>query len=390
LSCTKVYGKVTLGTGVYTAFLPTSLARVRGDLIAPGTPGFVTGVTTIGGSSTQNGFTVVSSLALRELMSVGDLNWITVPVVRLSSCTKVDGKVTPGTGVYTAFLPTSLAKMRGDIIAPGPPGLVTGFTTIGGFLTRKLFSKLVTKAENVLITDNLLRSLNGINLGTAARFNINNNRYLKTVDVPLSTVSNMLVPETKGKGLNGSFPQLQWSNNITIRHALTMYFPVLEKMNRSEAFVNNTFTSVESFAITSSSKLNNNLANSLESVGGTFQLENNTKHAIVDGFENPAVVGGALNLSGVFTEVKLRALEAVCGGVSLQFTETISCDLCDSRTLPGGIKGDGYMCEGNKDTAESKTSGPGTNGNNTGNAAATFGVNMGLVGMAGAVVLLVL
>jgi hypothetical protein len=348
-SCTKIDGKITLGTGVNTVSLPTSLAEITGDLIASGATGLVsfeaTGLTTIGGSFTLNGLTVLSTLSFPELQSVGDINWTTLPALQ----------------------------------------------DLG-------FAKL-SQAENVLITDTLLRSLNGINLVTAARFNINNNRYLKTVDVALSSVSDMLVLDANGKGVNASFPNLQWANNITVRDAGNMYFPVLEKINSSAAFVNNTFTSVdfpvltevgESFAIISSSKLTNILANSLESVGGTFQLANNTKLAIVDGFENLAVVGGAVDLSGVFTEVKLPALEDVRGGFNLQSTQTISCDLFDALKGAGVIKGDGYTCEGNKDTAESKTSGLGTNGNNTGNGAATFEVNLGLVGMAGAVVLLAL
>jgi hypothetical protein len=257
-------------------------------------------------------------------------------------------------------------------------------TTIGRDLE---FTKQVTKVDNVLIMDTILRSLNGVNLVTDARFNSNNNRYLKTVDVALSTVSDKLVLESNGKGLNASFPNLKWSNNLTIHHAHIMYLPVFEKMNSSAAVVN-TFTSVESFAIISSSKLTNILANSLESVGGTFQLANNTKLAIIDRFENLAVVGGAVDLSGVFTEVKLPALEDVRGGFNLQSTQTISCDLFDALKGGGVITGDGYTCEGNKDSAESQTSGVGTNSNNTGNGAATLGVKMGRMGMVGAVVLL--
>jgi hypothetical protein len=85
--------------------------------------------------------------------------------IQLSSWTKVDGKVTLGTGVYTAFLPTSLAKVRGDPIAPGPPMSVRNIncTTIPAVQDLE-FTKQVTKADNVLIMDTILRSLNGVNL----------------------------------------------------------------------------------------------------------------------------------------------------------------------------------------------------------------------------------
>jgi hypothetical protein len=261
-SCSKLDGTLTLGTGVTNVAIPSTLTEITGDFKVSGASNLVAltaeGLKTIGGSFTLNGLTILSTLSFPELVSVGDIAWSTLPALQ-------------------------------------------GLT----------FTKGVTKADTVLITDTLLSSLSGINLVTATTFNINNNRYLKTIDVALANVSNLLTIEANGKGVNASFPQLKWANNITLRDAGDMYFPVLEKINSSAAFVNNTFTSAdfpeltevgESFAIISCAKLTNVTANSLESVGGTFQLANNTKLAIVDGFEKLSVVGGAVDLSGVFTE----------------------------------------------------------------------------------------
>lgn len=182
-----------------------------------------------------------------------------------------------------------------------------------------------------------------------------------------------------------------------------MYFPVLEEVKSSAAFVNNTFITVEfpeltdvgeSLAFVSCSRLTTIKANSLEEVGGTFQLANNTKLAVIDGFQKLAVVGGAVDLSGVFTNVTMDSLDDVRGGFNLQSTEDVSCSEFTDLKSSGVIKGDDFTCAGKKETAESKTSGLGTAGNGGGDdkksSAATFGVSVfvaTLVGVAAMVAL---
>ena len=260
-SCSKLDGKLTVGTAVTSVELPSTLNSITGDLEIIGatqlTSFDASGLKTIGGSFNLQGLTVLSTLSCPELVSVGDISWATLPALQSLS-----------------------------------------------------FTKEVSKARNVEITDTLLSSLNGINLRTCQRFNINNNRYLKLVTVQLEDVSEILVVDANGKDLNASFPNLVWANNITIRHAGDISFPVLEAVNNSAAFVNNTFASAdfpelskvgESLAFVSCSRLTKISADALEEIGGTFQLANNTRLAKVDGFGALKVVGGAVDLSGVFT-----------------------------------------------------------------------------------------
>jgi hypothetical protein len=88
--------------------------------------------------------------------------------------------------------------------------------------------------------------------------------------------------------------------------------------------------------------------------------------------------------------VELPSLEDVRGGFNLQSTEEISCTKFDSLKSSGGIKGDDYTCEGNRDTAESKTDGLGTKGNGTGSdsGSPSLGAQMGLVGLAAGLALI--
>ncbi|KAF8545123.1 hypothetical protein BDD12DRAFT_872047 [Trichophaea hybrida] len=352
-SCSKLDGKITIGTKVTTISLPSTLTSITGDLVINGATGLTsfeaTGLKSIGGSFTLTGLTVLSTLSCPELVSVGDIKWTTLPALQQLS-----------------------------------------------------FTKQVSKANTVLITDTLLSSLTGINLKTAEQFNINNNRYLKEVNVALTQVSDIIIIEANGKGVNASFPNLIWANNITVRDAGNVYFPKLEAVNSSAAFINDTFQSAsfpdlttvgESFAFVSCSQLTNITANSLTHVGGTFQLANNTKFAKVDGFNSLATVGGAIDFSGVFTDVELPKLDDVRGGFNLQSTQDINCDTFNS--LKGSvIKGNDFTCAGKKDTAQSKTGGLGTTGSgsssNNKSSAGRVGVGMGAAALAGAVALLAL
>lgn len=353
-SCSKLDGTINIKKGVSQILFPTGLSSITGDLVIDGATGLTSftapGLKTISGSFKLNGLTVLSTLACPELVSVGDISWSTLPALQTLT-----------------------------------------------------FTKKVSKANTVLITDTLLTSLEGINLVTAERFNINNNRYLRSVDVAIGNVTDVLIIEANGKGVNASFPSLKWANNITIRDAGDVYFPVLEEVKSSAAFVNNTFTTVEfpeltevgeSLAFVSCSRLTTIKANSLEEVGGTFQLANNTKLAVIDGFEKLAVVGGAVDLSGVFTNVTLDSLDDVRGGFNLQSTEDISCSEFTDLKSSGVIKGDDFTCAGKKETAESKTSGLGTAGNGGGDddksSATTFGVSVFVATFAGVAAMIAL
>lgn len=325
-NCAKLDGKVTFGTKVTSVAFPSTLTSITGDLVVSGARQLVSleapGLRTIGGSFTLKELTILSTLSFPELVSVSDINWVTLPA--LQSLT---------------------------------------------------FTKQITSANTVLITDTLLTSLNGISLSKARRFNINNNRYLRNIDLPLGNVSDILIIDANGRGLNASFPELTWANNITIRDASDIYFPVLKAVNSSLLLINDTFASAtfpelvsvgESLAFVSCSKLTKIDANQLETIGGTFQIANNTKLAKVDGFKSLTQVGGAVDLSGVFTKVELPSLDDVRGGFNLQSTQDIDCEPFKTLKANDAIKGDGFVCAGKKETAESKTGGLGTTGSGSG------------------------
>jgi hypothetical protein len=356
-SCTKLDGTITIGTKATSITLPTSLTSITGDLVANGAANLRTleapGLRSIQGTFNLKGLITLNSLVFPDLVSVNTIQWETLPALAALS-----------------------------------------------------FTQEVSMADTVLITDTVLTELRGINLQTVSSLNINNNNYLKSIDVALSNVSQSLTISSNGRNLNVSLPNLIWANNLTVRDASALYVPSLKTVNSSMAFINDTFTTIdfpkltevgESLAFVSCSKLTNVTVDNLESVGGTFQMANNTKLSVVK-FAELSKVGGAVDFSGAFTSVDLPSLEDVRGGFNLQSTKDLSCKPFDEYHTNGVIKGNDYTCEGKQKTAESKTSGLGTNGSGGGSSSGNSGsdaagraaVSVVLAAFAGAAALMVL
>jgi hypothetical protein len=342
-SCGIVKGDIIVGEGVTQFSLP-SVQSIEGDLVIEKaiklTSIDMPAVRSIKGNFKLLELTALKTLSAPQLSKVGAIEWITLP--DLQSLT---------------------------------------------------FTKQVTEAEDVLISDTRLGSLEGINLKSVGNFDINNNNQLRNVELQLVTVSKALKIEFNkfgGKSVTISLPNLEKVQNATFRDAQSISVPSLTEVENSIAFVNNTFEELflpnltkvgESIAWVSNTKLTNISAPNLEDVGGTFQVANNTKLIEVDGFPKLKNVGGAVDMAGTFKNASLPSLEDVSGGFNFQTTDTFDC--ADFETLKDDqvIKGDDYTCAAEKDVAESKDGSTSTVGNGKGDKSSAAGlvVNGGLL-----------
>jgi len=350
-SCSTYEGKITLNKDCTEVEFPDGLTELKGDLVVEGAAGLTSisgkGLKSIEGTMDLKELTILKTLSFPELTSVDEIKWITLPAL----------------------------------------------SAIG-------FTKGVTSANKVEISNTNLESLNGINLKKAAVFNINNNNFLKTVDIPLGNVSDALTISFNAKGVNASFPNLQNAQNITIRDAGSISFPKLEKVTSSISFINNTFETAnfpqlsevgQSIAFVSCSQLTNLTAGSLKSVGGTFQLANNTKLETVDGFGKLEKVGGSIDLSGVFNKTELPELSTVSGSFNLQSTGKVDCAPFQKLKDDGKIRGGAFVCKSEAETASSSegsvSTGGGSGGSKTDKKEGSAGratVSIALAGFAAA------
>lgn len=257
---------------------------------------------TIDGAFTINVATVLSTLNFPELSSVGSINWVTLPAI---------SGLTFGTGV--------------------------------------------TEADSVVISDTGLNSLDGINIGKCATFNINNNRYLSDVSVALTQVTNSLDISFNSQSVQATFDSLEWANNITFQDVQSISLQNLTKVNASLGFINNTIQGLSlpqlteiggSLAVVSNSKLTNASFPLLKTVGGGLQIANNTQLTSIMGFPKVNSVGGAIQIIGNFSSASLPSLNLVKGGVDIESSsDKFNCSSWNSAHSDGDIQGDSYVCK---------------------------------------------
>lgn len=317
-SCTQFSHKITIGVNATNVDL-NQLINVKEGIECVDAKRLssikASKLRSIGGPFSLRGLTVLKTLDFPELVSVGQIDWRTLPALE-----SLDG-----------------------------------------------FTKEITHAESVLITDTLLTSMKGIsNLKTAKNFNINNNRFLRAIKVSLQNVSDILDVNSNGKGLQADFPELLWANNITIRDAASVSFPNLEAVNSSASFVSDGFQGIEfpsltsvggSFSFVGCPMLSKISALNVTEIGGTFLVANNTKLSVLDGFTSLKKVGGSVDLSGRFTNATLPGLADgdVRGSFNMQTTESFDCSEEFEKLQANDVVKGEYICADKKDTASSLT-----------------------------------
>lgn len=323
-SCNTLEGDVILGEDLTMVSLP-NLQQIKGDFVATKASDLVSidleRLRSISGEFKLQELTSLSALRAPALTRVGSITWITLP---------------------------KLISLN--------------------------FDSKITDAKNVRISDTQLNSLEGIDLKTATRFNIDNNKYLKTVTVGLTNVSEALSLEFNSKQIEVSFPNLIWANNITLIDASSISLPSLKHVNGSMNFGNNSVTSIvcsnlteveQTLAFSGNTKLTELDFPELVTVGGGFKIHNNTELTNIDGFPKLETVRGAVDFVGNFDNATLPSLEDVQGGFNLQTTEEFDCEEFDGYQSQGVIKGDDYECKGSEEDPKTKDGASGA-GNGSG------------------------
>ncbi|KAF8475004.1 hypothetical protein BDZ91DRAFT_824268 [Kalaharituber pfeilii] len=384
----------------------------------------------------------LTSLAVAGLASVCQANENLInsaaDAAKIAECTTLSGDLIIGEELASLDL-NNLQEIKGSLIADKAENLVTinlsGLAKIGrDFKLRALvelrnlncqnlttvegiiewitlpnlnainFQKKVTKASSLRISDTQLTSLDGIDLVTAQRFHIDNNKYLKSVSVGLKNVSEALSMEFNSKSIEINFHSLVWANNITLIDVTSISLPSLVHVNGSMNFNNNSIKEIscknltiieQTLGIIGNSQLTELDFPELKEIGGGFKIHNNTELSNIDGFPKLETVRGAIDFVGNFNNATLPKLEDVQGSFNLQTTEVFNCDEFEQYRDDKVIKGDKFTClseEENPETADGKPGADNKDGsNNSGkdNSSGRFGVTA-LLGLSFAVAIFVL
>lgn len=261
-NCQTYSGSIAIATGTTDNIQLDGITKISGSLIANN----VTQMTSLAASSLQeigdefnlNGLTVLSTLNFPALKKVDTIDWVALPALQGLS--------------FTAGV----------------------------------------EEINMLTIDNTqLGSLDGIDLQVADTISVTNNPYLTSVNMQLGNVTKSLTFGANGRDLQIEFPNLIWAYNLTFRNCSDISIPSLASINGSLGFYSNGFQSLSapnltsvgsSLSFVSNEEVTNITMPELTTIGGGFQIANNTALEKINGFPALKTVGGALDFNGEFSK----------------------------------------------------------------------------------------
>lgn len=318
--CATVSGNVALQTGVTSIDLG-SIQEIDGDLVADNTAALVSfssaNLQTVTGNFKMINMTLLTNLNFPQLSSVGSIFWQTLP--RLTSLS---------------------------------------------------FSKTITQASSVSITDSQLSSLQGINLNSVDQFFVRSNNQLQAITMPITTVKTSFEVGFNGNPMAISLPNLKVANNMTFSNVSSLDMPALAGVNASIGFYGCTFPSVALANLTQvggditfagNDDLTNVTAPALTTLGGALTMTANSDLDDISGFPKLAQIGGAIDINGNFSNFTLPSLKNVRGACNLQSTENIdpTCTTFNNLHSKGTIQGK-VTCKGQQASPSSAPSGTGS------------------------------
>lgn len=279
----------------------------------------------ISGAFTLTGNTILSTLNLAQLTTVGTLNFTALPALE------------------------SL-------------GLVSG----------------ITSAESIIVSDTGLNALEGINVFELKIFDVNNNGDLETIDSGLQKVTNLLSVAHNADKADVSLGQLTEAQSVSFDSINSVSAPNLTKIDGGLSLSNSYFDKLEfkklqsignSLSITQNDELDELDFPQLKTIGGALQVIDNEALKSFDGFPKLSTIGGSVTLDGKFDNGTFESLSRVAGGFNLTSTGDLSCSEFVKLNDNGDIKGDKFYCRGASSTVSSSSSKSGnSNGQSTGSS----------------------
>lgn len=348
-SCSTVKGDITVSSDFSGSLTLDTIEKIEGDL----TLNNVTGLSSLSADSISE---ITGTFKLASLTTLSNLNF-----PKLDAVGSLDWKVLP-----------ALESLSFD----------TG----------------VTSAGDVYIYDTKLGSLDGITLETVGAFDIENNRFLKTVNVNnLKNATGDITFASNYDSLEIELPNLGTGKNLTCRNISSISVPSLKTLSGSLGFYGTDFktfiapnlTSTGDLVFMNNAKLSNISMSHLTKVNGGFQISRNDKLQEID-LPKLEKVTGAIDFSGTFDTVEFGSLEEVAGGFNLQSTNgKFNCDTF--KKMRGDVIRGTYKCHANetnpttsngKSGTGSSTSSSGSGSSTSSGAAVANGVTMGAAGIA--------
>lgn len=194
------------------------------------------------------------------------------------------------------------------------------------------FNNEIQGIESITISDTSLTGFSGFLADTIDNLDINNNRFLDTIESNVEVIRGKLHIGANANDAKVSLPKLKQINRVSISNVERLNLDELESVDDSLSLTNNYFQQIKfpklSYVGGSLSLSGNEMVNDLEfpnlsELGGGLVLTNNSLVERVNFLPKLRIIGGALELVGVIKEISLKNLKLCKGSASVKSTSPV-------------------------------------------------------------------
>ncbi|CAN3377356.1 hypothetical protein DIURU_003398 [Diutina rugosa] len=212
--------------------------------------------------------------------------------------------------------------------------------------------------KSVVVSDTSLQELDLRNVAPEIEvLDINNNRYIYNLSVPVERIEVSMHLVSNGEGMTVDLANLTHVRNMTLQHLGGLKIHQLEAVENSMAIISNKFGTLNlsklrrvggTLFIATNAELASIEANHLEDIRGGFVAINNSKLYDVDGFKQLTSIGGALHVEGPIENLGFDSLRELRGSALIKATSGFDCDAWLSSEMVTKIRGGAIRCESNQ------------------------------------------
>ncbi|ODV97257.1 hypothetical protein PACTADRAFT_55668 [Pachysolen tannophilus NRRL Y-2460] len=229
-------------------------------------------------------------------------------------------------------------------------------------LTTVSFDTGIQNVNRITVSDTSLTGFSGFDVEKLEKLDVNNNRFLESVDSQVKKVSEELSIAANAKNVVVKFPQLTWANNITVRDVSSLDIGSLEEVEASIGFIDNLFSSLKApklknvggtLMISENEILSDVQFPNLTQIGGGLMIVNNTEIDKINFFPNLQAIGGAIKFSGDFKDFSFSKLRLVKGSASIKTTsDNFDCSRWMRTDATAFVRGGKIECAAAARTSE--------------------------------------
>ncbi|CCE87141.1 Piso0_005681 [Millerozyma farinosa CBS 7064] len=216
------------------------------------------------------------------------------------------------------------------------------------------FSNEIKDIESITVSDTSLIGFSGFMTSKLENLDINNNRFLETINCDVEKITGKLHIAANSKDVKVSLPKLEYAKNVSIHDVLDINLEKLSEIESSINVIENNFDTFKlpnlksiggTLSILQNDKLNSVKFPNLTEIGGGLMVVNNSNIDKVNFFPELNIIGGALEIVGNIKELDFDKLKLVKGSAKIKSSDAeFSCAAWTKSDMSSVIRGGKIEC----------------------------------------------